>query len=309
MLKKKAQIFSITIGIPAYNEEANIKNLLKSIFNQQGNFVIKKVTVACDGCIDRTANFVKSLQKKHSTLKLIDGKKQLGKVQRLNQLYKLNSSDIFISFDADIFLKNNQTISYLLEPFLDEQVMITAGNNVPVEGQTFVQKITAASDILWQQIKVNYDNGSNIFCNSGSATALRKKITSHFSYPKNIVADQQFLYQSILRDYPNSFRFAKKAVYLYRTPDNLEDYFLQAHRSLTEKNQVIELIGSESSHAYDIPISHKLKVIASYLFKNPLYTSLALGLMIWLRIFFPYTDHLNQQGLWKMVSSTKKVVK
>ena len=46
---------SITIGIPAYNEEANIKYLLKLLLNQKiKNAAIHEVIVVSDGSTDGT---------------------------------------------------------------------------------------------------------------------------------------------------------------------------------------------------------------------------------------------------------------
>src|SRR3990170_5283265 len=42
--------FTVTVGIPAHNEEQNIKQLLTSIVSQKGNFVLEKILVTTDGC-------------------------------------------------------------------------------------------------------------------------------------------------------------------------------------------------------------------------------------------------------------------
>ena len=68
---------TVTIGIPAYNEEANIKNLLDSILSQiQNNFIIDEIIVVSDGSSDKTADIVRSLN--NSLINLIEDKERLG---------------------------------------------------------------------------------------------------------------------------------------------------------------------------------------------------------------------------------------
>ena len=47
---------TVSVGIPAYDEEANIKSLLEAILQQrQENFILKSIIVVSDGSTDRTA--------------------------------------------------------------------------------------------------------------------------------------------------------------------------------------------------------------------------------------------------------------
>src|SRR5258708_3629060 len=96
---------TVTIGIPAFNEEKNIVNLLKSIAKQKGNlFIIKKIIILCDNCTDKTADKAFEFAKNYKNIHIILDNERKGKVARLNQLYTLNKSDVLITFDADIVL-------------------------------------------------------------------------------------------------------------------------------------------------------------------------------------------------------------
>src|SRR3989344_3768380 len=96
---------TVTIGIPAYNEQENIQAMLKSVLAQKGNnFVIKKIVVVSDGSSDQTVSKVKEIQKESHLISLVEGKTRKGKIIRLNKIYSLNKSDILFTFDADIVL-------------------------------------------------------------------------------------------------------------------------------------------------------------------------------------------------------------
>ena len=46
---------TVTIGIPAYNEEANVRNLLVSLLAQkETNFKLQEIIVVSDGSTDKT---------------------------------------------------------------------------------------------------------------------------------------------------------------------------------------------------------------------------------------------------------------
>src|SRR5258706_16477866 len=90
MLKK-----TITIGIPAYNEEKNIQWLLKSILIQkEEGFSLEKIIVIIDGATDNT--FAKASLVKSNKITIISSNQRLGKTARINELIELFSTDILV---------------------------------------------------------------------------------------------------------------------------------------------------------------------------------------------------------------------
>src|SRR5258708_26629353 len=121
---------SITIGIPAYNEEDNIGKLLDSIISQKGSrYNIEKIIVACDGCTDKTAEIVEKYIDKHNNIYLINDGLRLGQAGRLNEFYKINKSDIFITFDADTVLGHRYVVNEIAECFEDKNVGLVGGSD------------------------------------------------------------------------------------------------------------------------------------------------------------------------------------
>src|SRR5882757_1314182 len=96
---------TLTIGIPAFNEEKNIENFLLSLFKQKLQKVkLDKILVYSDCSSDKTNEIVKKLSKKYPIIMLIEGKSRKGKYFRVNQMFALNKSDVLILLDADIAL-------------------------------------------------------------------------------------------------------------------------------------------------------------------------------------------------------------
>lgn len=100
---------SISILIPARNEEANIKNCVNSVLNQSyKNF---ELFVLDDESNDNTYNIVKKISDKNEKVKLIKGKSLpenwIGKNWACHQLSEKASGDILLFIDADVELKQN----------------------------------------------------------------------------------------------------------------------------------------------------------------------------------------------------------
>ena len=93
--------FSVSVLIPAYNEEDSIKATVDSVFESDYNNIVE-VIVINDGSKDRTAEIVKDLKKKYSKLILID-KKNSGKGDSLNHGIKIARGELIAVVDSDSF--------------------------------------------------------------------------------------------------------------------------------------------------------------------------------------------------------------
>jgi len=165
--------FTLSVSISAHNEEDNIANLLKSIVSQRSlNYNLKKVIVVCDGCTDNTAKIAQDFAKKYNFIKVIDGKKRLGKAERLNSFYRNNRSDIFLTLDADIVIANKNVFTEIVKAFDNPKVGLVGGSSLPVSPKTFSEKIVYRWQIMWSEMKNLVENGQNIHNNLGCISAL-----------------------------------------------------------------------------------------------------------------------------------------
>src|SRR3989344_7346251 len=143
MSEKADKKLKITIGIPAHNEEANIENLLRSVFVQKREyFRLDKVYVLCDGCTDSTPEIALKVAKKYKKLIVKNDRKRKGKPQRLNELYKIAGSEVIVSLDADVVLRKPEVIDELVKPFFANiKPGLVWGRSEPLKSKSVVEKM------------------------------------------------------------------------------------------------------------------------------------------------------------------------
>ncbi|MBI4155527.1 glycosyltransferase family 2 protein [Candidatus Woesearchaeota archaeon] len=111
---------SISVLIPAYNEEDSIKETIKSVLNLDYPKDKLKIIVINDGSTDNTKEIVENLIKQNSNLILIN-QKNGGKANALNNALKQIDSEFIATLDADSFVIKD-TLKNLLPYFCDKEI-------------------------------------------------------------------------------------------------------------------------------------------------------------------------------------------
>jgi cellulose synthase/poly-beta-1,6-N-acetylglucosamine synthase-like glycosyltransferase len=132
--KKK---YTISVLVPAYNEEKTIENTIKSIFSS--GYPVKELIVLNDGSKDNTGNIVKKLLKKYPALKLIN-KENSGKGDSLNQGIKIAKGDLVAVVDADSYPAND-SFGKMIGFFDDSSVGAATCVFVPRNRNNFFEKL------------------------------------------------------------------------------------------------------------------------------------------------------------------------
>jgi len=122
---------SVTIGIPAYNEEKNIANLLRALEDQYSREMIQEVIISDDSS-DRTPELVKRFAM-HSSLPvtLLHHSRRRGAAAAWNEIFHRASSDTVILYDADVIPHPSCTLQ--LASQIEGPVALCASNSRPVE--------------------------------------------------------------------------------------------------------------------------------------------------------------------------------
>lgn len=293
-----------TVGIPAYNEEANIKNLLNSILSQRReNFELDKIIILSDGSTDSTEQKVRELGSEK--IKLIADGKRLSKPMRINQVFEEANSDIVVIFDADIKLEDGNVLDNLIKPFSDDgEIMLVSGKSEPLLPVNFVQKAVYTGVKIWDEAKKQ--SGSMMYFCEGPIRAFKKKLYKEIKFPSTSADDVYPYLFSVQRGY--KFHYAENALVRHKLPSTYADYFRQSRRYLKSENIHEKNFGADfvKKH-YTVTFSMKAKVLLKNFFTNPFWTSAYLIFMARpkISVFFSSSKNRTGSSLWEIVKSTK----
>jgi len=307
----KNKKLTVTIGIPAHNEESNIKNMLESVMKQRGKlFILEKIIVFCDGCTDNTFKIVKQMSRKNKIINVVNDGKRIGKAARLNQIYTMNRSDLIGTFDADIVLERDCELELMVREFVkNRKVLVVAARQTPFRAESLMGRFANASFNMLQNASMRWRNGNNIHSLQGSASILRGVFAKSFKYPTNTISDQGCLYFTAVKRGRNSFRFAKNTRFIFRTVATFSDWRKLAARSLIfDKQNLAVHFGKKIISEYQMPKKYIRKAVLYILLRDPIGAVGSVLMNLFIRVF-PYGSREKGSSLWEITKSSKASIK
>lgn len=295
-MKKKP---TVTIGIPAYNEEANIGYLLRDLLKQKrDSFILEKIVVNSDGSRDGTLKEVNKI--KSSSVKLIVNKNRKGQAERQNEVIKTTSSDILVLLNADVAVKNKFFLKRLILPIIDNKADYTSGNILPLKPSNYFDKILFVSVLLKKDIYDNFNDGDNVLTCHGPARAFSKKYYRSFSFRTSIGEDAYSYFWGKEKGFV--YKYAADAILYYMLPGNYKDHENQSVRFLKSSKIMEEKFGKDATRSYKLPTGLTFK----YLFIHFLKTPVEIVAYIAILIFIKFTSiYKNIDEQWTMSTSSK----
>ncbi len=115
---------SLTILVPAYNEETVIEDTLTSLIRQDYPAPLR-ILVINDGSTDGTARVVRQLQPQSAQLELINLDQNIGKAEALNLGLAETTTELVVTVDADCWIRADG-IRHLAERYLSDPITTKA---------------------------------------------------------------------------------------------------------------------------------------------------------------------------------------
>lgn len=294
---------TVTVGIPAYNEAANIKYLLEDVLSQEERgFVISRIIVNSDGSGDDTAVLARSIG--DSRIQVIDDGKRKGPAVRQNEIIRMTNTDILVLLNADILLEGRHFLKEIIRPLLDGKAEFTSSNMLAIKPRTFVEKMLSMSLEFKNRIFEHWKNGANLYTCHGTARAFSKAYYKHFCFEESVGEDAYSYFFGV--KHGHRYAYAPNAIARIKLPETLSDHFKQSGRFLDSQTRFIKEFGlTRIEEEYRLPKMPLFKSSMTSLADHPvLFVAYVMVTMIshWRAVF---QKPIGQT--WEIVTSSKQL--
>jgi len=295
---------TVTIGIPAKNEEGNIARLLTALLDQKMKYGdIIDIMVYSDGSTDDTVAVARAL--KDPRIRVIDQKVNCGINAVQNHIVKEARGDILILLDADVLPKNNHFCDDLIAPFLkNPAVGLVGARTESLPGRTLIERILSASHVFKQKIYEKINHGDTVYLCHGRARAFLRKLYTRIHWPENCPEDAYSFFACL--ESGMKFSYTPSAAVLFRSPATVTDHMLQSKRFSTGIDTLKHLFPTPMiERAYAVPKKILLQETLSALISHPFAMIGYIGITLYMKCLKTTSQiHLTK---WQQAQSTKKL--
>jgi len=298
---------TVTVGIPAFNEEKTILSIVKDVLRQkQTLFVLKEINIYSDGSTDNTVVEAQKATRLSKLIKVYSDTQRRGKYYRLNQMFKRCSSDILITTDADLTWVGDNFINDLVKVFnSDKKALLVSANPIPLRTKDFVGKLIHTAFALWDNVRLSIPNQDHVQNFYACGMAFKGGYAQKIKIPEGVNEMRMYLYALTKKD--DGFRYLVDAKLLYWPPTTMYDYLKLANRTFGTRNEIlINIFGEKIMNMYTVPRKYVIIGIIKTFFQYPFFTPLALILNFYVTYFRP-KPKIHNTPLWEISKSTKKI--
>lgn len=292
---------NITIGIPAYNEAANIGYLLSDINRQLSQTsVVRKIIIVNDGSLDSTLDIVNE----HSSpkLKIISHKVRRGKAAAVNKISAVCQTPVLVLLDADIRLPDPGFLDELVRPVVSGQADLASTDAREIQPVNFFEKSLRVGNEIKRAVFNTYRDGRNFYTCHGPACALSRPLYKSLRFRYSAGQDlYSYVYCQI---HGFKYRFVPGTYYQYRLPANYADHEKQSIRFSQSVAKINAEFGLDNVRQLTVfPWDRIIYTTVIYFFRQPL--SVLLNVPVYLLTQFRSLFVNRTQDTWAMVVSSK----
>jgi cellulose synthase/poly-beta-1,6-N-acetylglucosamine synthase-like glycosyltransferase len=258
------QSTTISVGICAYNEEANIGNLLKDIIEQHlpPELKLNEIIVVSSGSTDRTDDIVRKMAETDTRIKLIIEKTRKGKAEALNKILAKAKGDILVVISADTRLPPKSLVK-IVKSIEKPGVGGACAATIPICNKNSATELFYS--FLWRTHKrLLYEEEKTKGTLSqlgGDMWAIRRGIITHI--PSNIINDDIYLGIK-LREKGWRITFNPQSKVFIKSPTTPIEYIQQRERIIIGHKQIKEITCIEPVTISKLTLkkpSHALKIL------------------------------------------------
>ena len=210
-----------SVGVTAYNEEANIGRLLEAILGQRLYEVeIADIIVVASGCTDRTVDIVQAYMARDPRIQLYVQEQREGKTSAVN-LFLAHAREKICVLESGDTLPREDTIEAMVRMFRDPGVGMTGAQKVAVNTPDHIVGV-----LSHLRLKLEHQLCLEI-PRLGELIAFRKVFDQ---LPADVAMDEAFVEALIIRR-GMQVRYAPDAIVYNMGPETVGDFVRQRRRN------------------------------------------------------------------------------
>ncbi len=210
-----------SIGVTAYNEEANIGPLLAALLDQHLHSVeITEIIVVASACTDRTVAIVREVMERNPSVKLIEQERREGKTSAINLFLAAAQEDICVVESGDT-LPHEYAVEHLVRIFRDPTVGMVGAQKMAVNTPDHI--VGLLSHI---RLRMEHELCLEI-PRLGEMIAFRKVFDR---IPPDVAMDEAFV-EAIVIQHGMNVKYAPDAVVYNTGPTTVGDFVRQRRRN------------------------------------------------------------------------------
>ncbi len=295
---------TLTIGIAAYNEEANIDALLDSLLAQKTTIPINEILVVSDASTDKTDEIVLSY-KDRGPIRLIRLPERSGQNQGQNRIHSEAKGDVLIILDADMLPSNEYFVEKMTTPIVKNGADLAGIQLIPASPVMFFEKMLAEIHLFKIRLYEEWRGGKNIYMCFGPARGFSKRLYTTLRYPDDYPTDAY------------SYLFAKREGYtfvpisnppaIFKVPSTFTDYMRQSSRFSSGNVKLASIFDAKLLHT-ELAISPFIffRALLIELIAHPVYLICFVFIHLSVRIM---SRGQTFSSRWEISASTKTLNK
>lgn len=304
-VQRSINMKTVSVGIPTFNESANIKNLVQGLLDQhQSGFRLDSIIVSDDNSTDGTQNIVSNI--KNKKIILLENKQRGGIAKRLNQIFSVCKSDYLLVLNGDVSISDRLLLKKMISNSVENDIDLLAGDLKELPSNSQVARSLAiarkAKDLLYE----SSNGGDNWYTCHGPIRLFSKKLYSNMILSFGVGEDMYSYYFAKKHGY--KYGYTKDVFVLFKQPESLNDHIKQSTR-FTQTKKIIE---KEFGREFVNNLKPKIKIFS--IFKSLFYSlvhpfSMAIYIFSLGFVFlqFSFTSNSDQKfDTWTIANSSKK---
>ena len=226
-------MLNVTIGIPSFNEEKNILNLLRSIVKQKSeHFTICEIIISDDSS-DNTIRLVEQFADSSETaIRCLHHSSRMGVGNAWNEIFLNAKGDVIVMYDGDV-IPHEDSIQQLLSA-LRGQVVLAISNSKPVRSTSVAGRAAIYVSSWLRCVRIKR---LSQYTAIGRGLSIQAEVAKQITIPSDIIAVDLYLECRVL-EFKLNIAYNDQAVVYFRPPDTVADFNSQVLRSLEGHKQI-----------------------------------------------------------------------